>query len=249
MWIYPPVKHSFKLVAMANVILHGSYRQQWPEVAATSATGFFPEDMSPVVTYEDAGESTPHAQGDHHDALGMLEPLVAPLMAPSMAPPIRPLVGALKGPQGPVPFLSHADDDDVSLFQLLQRSSVSNTPIGTPTVTPRPSPVGSPQWRPNESLQSASPVRLSSSTSSAAFLPPEFYLDNAFLPGKPPASVPAAKRSRSLIREHHEALKGSSFSLPLKVQPHVECTVTENAIGELNLLEEEITRVLRAVQI
>lgn len=230
-------------------------RQGWPEDA-----GFFPEDMSPVVTFENADaaalQSVTHApamrlgssQGASQDSSRDFFQGCSKASTSS----------AVLGPQGPIPPWPSADDESSSLFRLLQSSSVNNTPRGTPKgtpkgtpmVTPGPSPVASPLWTSRESAKSPSPIRLSHSRSGgAAFLPPEFFLDSAISTSASSGETSATKRSKSPLTEHQKVLEKCNFSLPLQPRPHVECIVTESAVEALCLVEEEITRMMDAVQI
>ena len=233
---------------MSAMLFDSSSRQGWSKDAE-----FFPEGMSPVVTFENAGaaalQSVSHATAmrlgsSEHTSQSFSQDSSQSLSKASVS-------SAALGPQGPIPSWPSAEDEASSLFRLLQSSSVSNTPTGTPTgtpmVTPGPSPVASPLWRSRESAKSLSPIRLS--RSGAAFLPPEFYLDGAISPSASPEKTSAAKRSKSPLTEHQKVLQKCNFSLPLQPRPHVECIVTESAVEALCLVEEEITRMMDAVQI
>lgn len=213
---------------MSTLLFDSDSRPQWLEPFDNQCEGFFPDGMSPFTPFKELGGAS--ATGEHPRAIQL-------------------------GPRGPVPRMD--SDTAVSLLSILP-ASLAGTPMGTPKSTP----VASPNWGQGFlGPTSPEPLYLTPSHSRAAFLPPEFYLDGALAapdPAQqtPPSAMsrkasrePSHKRSKSPLTEQGHFLNASSFSLPHRAQPYIECNASEAAIQALGLLEEEITQKLGVISI
>ena len=217
---------------MSALLFDSDSRPQWLEPSDNQCKGFFPDDMSPFTPFKGVS------------AAAVEQPRAIQL-----------------GPRGPVPTMD--SETAVSLLGILP-ASLAGTPAGTPMGTPKSTPVASPKWG-QEILgpMSPEPLHLAPSHNRAAFLPPEFYLDGALAaPDPAQQTAPSAmsreasrearheashKRSRSPLTEQGHFLNASSFSLPHRAQPYIECNASEAAIQALGLLEEEITQRLGVI--
>ena len=213
---------------MSSLLFDCDSRPQWSEPSDNQCEGFFPGGMSPFTPFKELGGAA--AAGEHPRAIQL-------------------------GPRGPVPTMD--SDTAISLLSILPASS-AGTPMGTPMGTPKSMPVASPNWGQGFlGPTSPEPLHLNPSHSRAAFLPPEFYLDGALAapdPAQqtPPSAMsrePSHKRSRSPLTKQGHFLNASSFSLPHRAQPYIECNASEAAVQALGLLEEEITQKLGVISI
>lgn len=226
------INHSFNHPTMSTLLFGSDSRPQWLEPSDNQCEGFFADDMSPFTPFKELGGAA--AAEEHPRAIQL-------------------------GPRGPVPRMD--SDTAISLLGILP-ASLAGTPMGTPKSTP----VASPNWGQGFlGPMSPEPLHLPPSQSRAAFLPPEFYLDNTLAapdpaqqtlfsamsrePSREPRHEPSHKRSRSPLTEQGHFLNASSFSLPHRAQPYIECNASEAAIQALGLLEEEITQKLGVISI
>ena len=220
---------------MAALLYDDECMQNWLGGGESQNQGFFPEGMSPFTAFR--------GEGAGQRATG--------------APPrmwLNPLSStgptSLLGPQGPVPTM---EDSDVamSLIDILQSGSVESTPT--------PTPVGSPSWG-HKTTPCAllvhgewqnEPLELGAAHCGAAPPPPEFYLDAPTLSeasaAKTDRPAESHKRSRSLQTENARFVGALGFSLPVRVQPHIECEFTEEAVQALGLLDKELARMMQVI--
>jgi hypothetical protein len=222
------INHLFNHPTMSTLLFDSDSRPQWLDPTDNHHGGFLPGSISPFIPFKGLCNA---AAAEEHPRVTQL------------------------GPRGPVPTID--SDTAVSLLGILP-ASLAGTPMGTPKSTP----VASPNWGQGFfGPMSPEPLHLTPSCSRAAFLPPEFYLDRV-LPSPdlaqqtPPSSASleasyeaSHKRGRSPLTEQGHFLNASSFSLPHRAQPYIECNASEIAIQALGLLEEEIIQKLGVISI
>lgn len=233
--------------------------------ADDSRCGFFADDMSPLFSEESQGAAMSPMKSSSNGFLEEQPPQPARASAEAMS----------LGPSGPLHFVDGetALNTLMDYLQMTPCQSVAPTPVGSPVSSPKRAPLSlfKPLTLPaaTASLQETNPVSQSHSqshrsaqqsplmTSSsvqalAAFLPPEVYSN------KPPNASNCRPSSLSADEEHRSkspfvktnVLSLQNFSLaPTNTQAYVDCIATEPAVEALNLLEEEVQRMLRLITV
>ena len=210
--------------------------------------------MSPLIEFE-----------CHPDAMSVsMSPLRGAQQVQNSGEPATTL-----GPTGPLHFID-AEASLNTLMDFLQVTpcpSVTPTPVGSPAASPKRTPnFNAVRLPPLDTSLSLHQPRLANSRSAlqsplqttneahAAFLPPEFFLEQSAQ-----HSESHRKPQRPNTEEQHrskspfvktEVLTLSNFSWnPTNPQNYVDCICTEPAVEAMNLLEEEIQKMMQVISI
>lgn len=221
-----------------------------------SPCGFFTEDMSPLFSHDDREVATPASS--------------SPLKSQAHHSPDS---ASALGPSGPIHFTDSekALNSLMDFLQVTPCQSVAPTPVGSPVQSRKRTPSSpmraltlpplandslspeAPSFVKNyRSPQQSPPATSNSMDVHAAFLPPEFYSSHSSTSKdlRPPPSIRGEEhRSKSPFAKSKVMTLHDFSWRPTNVQVHVDCIATEASVDALNLLEEEVQRMMQIITV